>query len=245
MSRCCFFCCSWLLYSLPGPDVYFLLENFLAQRNFKVVRIKHGRILIYKHTFGDSMLFFLTILLLVFISNWRRLIFFPHLLSKEERIHVCDDDPECKLDSCDPASLLRHRKRFHEYSPSHRSPAEPKEVIREVEADSPGSTNVIAAQSCQLSFAEASTSPSWPADMSLHWYSTVSSDGLSHSPSDESVLYQWPADSDPNLLLPLGVHRMLLFFFFIPGWTRDFKLAISESWFRVVWTNGKWIRVGY
>ena len=66
-----------------------------------------------------------------------------------------------------------HRKRFHEYSPGPRSSqaaaSGPQEAICEVGADSLGSTNlnVVAAQSCQFSFAETSTSSSWPADMSL------------------------------------------------------------------------------
>ena len=33
----------------------------------------------------------------------------------------CEDDPHCSFQCCDPASLLRHRKRFHDYIPTSRN----------------------------------------------------------------------------------------------------------------------------
>ena len=62
---------------------------------------------------------------------------------------ACSNDPGCRFNLCDPVSLLKHRKRFHEYIPSPQSPVRPK-------ADKPKKDT----QPSQFSFAEASTSAS-------------------------------------------------------------------------------------
>ena len=48
----------------------------------------------------------------------------PIVVSTDTRPYICKDDPECIFDTCDPASLLRHRKRFHNYKSSRHKPGD-------------------------------------------------------------------------------------------------------------------------
>lgn len=86
------------------------------------------------------------------------------IVSTRDRSFLCTDDPDCKFRTCDPASLLRHRKRLHNYiprpsngrktgqpskAPTHRghqasidfSSASPSSVESSWESNSPASTS--------------------------------------------------------------------------------------------------------
>ena len=39
------------------------------------------------------------------------------IVSMRDKSFICTDDPDCQFQTCDPASLLRHRKRWHSYMP--------------------------------------------------------------------------------------------------------------------------------
>ena len=44
----------------------------------------------------------------------------PIVVSTKEKPFVCKDDSSCHFRTCDPASLLRHRKNLHQYIPRTR-----------------------------------------------------------------------------------------------------------------------------
>ena len=46
----------------------------------------------------------------------------PIVVSTDTRPYICKDDPQCRYDTNDPALLLRHRKKQHNYQPSRRKP---------------------------------------------------------------------------------------------------------------------------
>ena len=40
-----------------------------------------------------------------------------------DKSQVCRDTKDCTFESCDPASLLRHRIKLHKYVPKYRKPS--------------------------------------------------------------------------------------------------------------------------
>jgi hypothetical protein len=129
-----------------------------------------------------------------------------YLLSTQDKPFICRDDPKCKFQSCDPAALLRHRKRLHGYTPrssdqsnSVEKKAEkpcrlPVRVVRGIEGD----PSIVASQFNRFKFSpapEASNSGSsskWPSlspapSSSLlpspTWSTPTTSPSLSLSPS--------------------------------------------------------------
>lgn len=88
----------------------------------------------------------------------------PIVVSTKNKIFICTDDPNCKFQTCDPASLLRHRKRLHDYTTS-RCKTRSLNSSHISPATLPSSSSIPSP--CFLPFRESEATPSSESSLSL------------------------------------------------------------------------------
>ena len=125
------------------------------------------------------------------------------VVSTQNKNSICTDDQACTYKSCDPALLLRHRKRLHNYVSTSRcktrtslaaESASSSQALNPAPLRSEPESSIIPLLPNILPFGETSSLP--PMQLSLQYYqkSLLSLD--SPPPWDGVGFYQWVAASD-------------------------------------------------
>ena len=148
---------------MPSSSRYFLTRLLLLTRLIgssralgKVVTPVTFKNLIWTLTIADSVY-------LLFIFNLSSLTR-PIIISTRDRSFLCTDDPTCNFQTCDPASLFRHRKRLDGYIPrlsnDSKTAKASKAPTRRGHEASMDSSSTASVESSWDSNSPASTSPS-------------------------------------------------------------------------------------
>ena len=152
---------------------------------------------------------------------------------------LCSDDPNCNFQSCDPASLLRHRKRLHNYIPrlvgrkTDKPTKPPAPRGRKASIASPSSPT----SSVSL---DSSSSPHQKESLPL-------SDSLTPSPSPCSYNYAWDTSilSELDLLGTVPEMEELTFQYPHQGQQEESQSQQKDFSLPLQWPNMEQVYPGY
>ena len=116
------------------------------------------------------------------------------VVSTHDRSHICTDDRNCDFRTCDPASLLRHRKCLHGYIPRAKSgKSKPSTAVSHHASESSSSGNPFSKP-----FSPPATTLPLPSTSSPSYFFPSSSSSHSFNNSESQI-----PDNDTNIICQL------------------------------------------
>ena len=148
--------------------------------------------------------------------------------STQDRSFLCTDDPGCNFQTCDPASLLRHRKRLHGYIPRPSNGRKTAKVPTQRECESVSSMDSPLPQQDSLLFPDSSS----PCSYNYAWDTSLLPELDFFSAEPEILQFQFPYQDQQEELkskdffLPLQIPNMEQIF---PGYQTSGQLNGSHG----------------